>query len=72
VGRGRHAVFLLHNRANPRLARLASGPMVKFPRSRLPQRIPVFVRPSKQAAPDRFDGVDWSTGYYLLCDFDMF
>lgn len=70
--RGRAAMFLLHNRANPRLKRLASGVMVSFPRARLPQRIPVFVRPSKAADPTRFDVTDWSSGYYLLADFDMF
>lgn len=72
ASRGRHAVFFFFNRANPRLARLASLPMVQISRGRLPQQLPVFVRPSKNADAKLFDGVDWSCGYFVLSDFDMF
>lgn len=72
AGRGRHAVFFLYNRLNPRLARLALLPMVNISRDRLPQKVPVFVRPSKNADPKIFDGLDWSCGYFVLSDFDMF
>ncbi len=71
-GRGRHAVFFLYNRLNPSLERLASLPMVKISRGRLPQQVPIFVRPSKTAEPTILDGVDWSSGYFVLSDFDMF
>ena len=70
--RGRQAVFFLHNKANPRLARLASFPMFALSRARLPQRVPVFVRPSKGADSTIFEGVDLTSGYYVLSDFDMF
>ena len=70
--RERHAVFFLYNRANPRLKRLASLPMVKVSRERLPQQIPIFVRPSKSSDPAVFDNVAWSSGYFVLSDFDMF
>jgi hypothetical protein len=70
--RGRHAVFFLHNRANPRLARLARLPMITVPRTRLPQRVPVFVRPARDADPGLLAGVDLSAGYFVLSDFDMF
>lgn len=71
ASRERHAVFFFFNRANPRLARLASLPMVRISRGRLPQQLPVFVRTSKNADSTLFDGVDWSSGYYVLSDFDM-
>ncbi len=70
--RGRHAVFFFHNRANPRLARLARLPMITVPRTRLPQRVPVFVRPARDADPGLLAGVDLSAGYFVLSDFDMF
>jgi hypothetical protein len=69
---GRHALFFLHNRSNPRLARLGSWPMLPVPRSRLPQQLPVFVRLPRNPGPFKFDGVDFGSGYYLLSDFDMF
>lgn len=72
AGRGQHAVFFLYNRANPRLDRLASLPLVKISRTRLPQQVPIFIRPSKRSDSTIFDGVDWSSGYFVLSDFDMF
>lgn len=72
ASRGRHAVFFLHNRSNTALAHLGSLPMVRIPRARLPQRMPVFIRPSKDVDPSIFEGVDFSCGYYVLSDFDMF
>ena len=70
--RGRQALFFLYNRGNPRLARLASVPMMRIPRARLPQSVPVFVQLSKNADSAIFDGVDLGSGYYVLSDFDMF
>lgn len=72
ASRGRHAVFFFHNRANERLARLARFPMVTVARSRLPQRVPVFVRAARDTDPDLLAGVDMSAGYFVLSDFDMF
>lgn len=70
--RGRHAVFFFHNRANPRLARLARLPMITVARSRLPQRVPVFVRPARDADPGLLADVDLAAGYFVLTEFDMF
>jgi hypothetical protein len=72
AGQRRHALFFFYNRKNPRLARLAGLPLVTVSRDRLPQRVPVFVRPSRSAEQTAFDGVDWSAGYFVLSDFDMF
>jgi hypothetical protein len=72
AGRARQVVFFLYNRSNSRLERLASLPMVKVSRQRLPQQVPIFVRPSKSADSSIFDGVVWSSGYFVLSDFDMF
>jgi hypothetical protein len=70
--RERHAVFFLYNRSNPTLERLASLPFVKIPRRRLPQQVPIFVRKPKTLEPTILDDVDWSMGYFVLSDFDMF
>jgi hypothetical protein len=72
AGRKRHAVVFLYNRSNPRLKRLASLPMVKVSRERLPQQVPIFVRPSQSSDPAVFNNVAWSSGYFVLSDFDMF
>lgn len=69
---GRDALFFLSNQRNTSLAHLASLPMVRIPRPRLPQRVPVFVRASKGGDPSRLQGVDLAGGYYVLSDFDMF
>ncbi len=69
---GRHALFFFYNRANPRLARLASFPWVTVGRERLPQRVPIFVRPARRAESSPLDGVDWEAGYFVLSDFDLF
>ena len=69
---GSHALVFFYNRANPRLARLASLPLVTVGRERLPQRVPVFVRPAPGAAASRLEAVDWSRGYFLMSDFDLF
>jgi hypothetical protein len=70
TSRGRHAVFFFYNRSNPRLARLASLPLITAGRERLPQRVPVFVRPSPTL--QGMQDVGWNGGYYVLSDFDMF
>lgn len=69
---GRYALFFFYNRANPRLARLAGFPWVTVQRERLPQRVPIFVRPTDCAESSALNGVDWSSGYFVLSDFDLF
>jgi hypothetical protein len=70
----RDALFLFYNRANPRLARLASLPLITVDPKRLPQRMPVFVRPSRarSSTPSPLGSVEWSGGYYVMSDFDLF
>ena len=68
---GRDALFLFYNRANPRQAALAGLPLITVDRSRLPQRVPVFVRVARDDPAD-LAGIDWATGYYTLSDFDLF
>jgi hypothetical protein len=70
--REQQAVFFFYNRLNRRLARIASLPMVSIPRRLLPQRVPIFVRTSKNTESTFFDGVNWSSGYFVMSDFDMF
>jgi len=70
--RGREAIFLFYNRSNLRLARIASLPMLNVPRRFLPQQVPVFVRPSNNVDSAIFNGVNWSSGYFVMSDFDMF
>ena len=67
---GRDALFFFYNRSNPRLAALAGLPLITVNRSRLPQRVPVFVRVPKDAAPD-ITAADFAAGYYVLADFDL-
>jgi hypothetical protein len=68
----RQALILFYNRANPRLARLAAAPFITVSRRRLPQQIPVFVRPFRTSPVDGLDTVAWDSGYYLMSDFDLF
>jgi hypothetical protein len=67
---GRDALFFFYNRSNPRLAALARLPLITVNRSRLPQRVPVFVRVPKVPAPG-VTAADFATGYYVLADFDL-
>jgi hypothetical protein len=67
---GRDALFFFYNRSNPRLAALARMPLITVNRSRLPQRVPVFVRAPKDPAPG-VTAADFATGYYVLADFDL-
>jgi hypothetical protein len=67
---GQHALFIFYNRANKSLRSIVRFPMVTVPRSRLPQRGPIFVRTT--TGTDSLDSVDWNSGYYVLSDLDLF
>ena len=68
----RQAIFFFYNRSNPRLAKLASLPLVTVARERLPQRVPVFVRlRSDEDRPAILSAV-LGSGYFVLADFDLF
>ena len=69
---GRHGVFFFYNHANSRLRSISTFPLVTVGRERLPQRIPVFIRPSESLQRRVVGPLDWSAGYYTLADFDMF
>jgi hypothetical protein len=68
----RDALVVFYNRANPQLSALVGFPLLTVSRTRLPQRIPVFVRPSVGSDIAGLEEVDWSSGYFVLADFDMF
>jgi hypothetical protein len=69
--RGRDGLFFFFNKSNPRLANFVSFPLFTVARSRLPQRVPVFVRPRRDGAMAD-PTLDWQRGYFVLSDFDLF
>lgn len=67
----RQAIFFFYNRSNPRLANLASLPLITVARDRLPQRVPVFVRLRMDEGRPTNAHEILSSGYFVLADFDL-
>ena len=70
--RGRASLFFLFNDRNARLSRLIVPPLQRIPQRLLPQRLPVFVHAGKGSDGKALPPIDWSTGYFLGRDFDIF
>ena len=69
---GSQALFFFYNKLNPSLKKLASFPFIRVKRERLPQRIPIFIRVPDSKKWKIQSDIDWSIGYFVLSDFDMF
>jgi len=72
VRRGRTSLFFLFNDRNARLSRFVILPLLRIPQRFLPQRLPVFVHERKGSDRGASPPIDWSTGYFLGRDFDIF
>jgi hypothetical protein len=66
-----HALFFFYNKRNTKLRQIASLPMLTVSRSRLPQQVPIFLRFPETDQHD-LKNLDWSTGYFVLSDLDLF
>ena len=69
---GSQALFFFYNKLNPSLKKLASFPFIKVKRERLPQRIPIFIQIPDSENSKIGSDIDWSLGYFVLSDFDIF
>ena len=66
-----HALFFFYNKKNSKLRHIASLPMLTVSKSRLPQQVPIFLR-FPDIDPHDLKNLDWSTGYFVMSDLDLF